>query len=157
LKPTGVLAICIDHRELFHLGEMLDEDELFGAENRLAILNWERSSTRRNDKEGVYTATEYVLVYAKDKSRANTALLDRTEAMDAAYRNPDADPQGAWQGVSPFAAGASTHLGMVYGIQSPFTGQLHYPPGTQHWKDEKRTVKRWLEEWCSDCGSRPRG
>jgi len=28
LKPTGVFAICIDHRELFHLGQMLDE--LFG-------------------------------------------------------------------------------------------------------------------------------
>ena len=28
LKPSGVLAICIDGRELFHLGKMLDE--LFG-------------------------------------------------------------------------------------------------------------------------------
>ncbi len=25
LKPGGVLAICIDNRELFHLGQMLDE------------------------------------------------------------------------------------------------------------------------------------
>lgn len=38
LKPTGVLAVCIDHRELFHLGQMLDE--LFGDQNRLAIINW---------------------------------------------------------------------------------------------------------------------
>jgi adenine-specific DNA-methyltransferase len=149
LKPTGVLAICIDHRELFHLGQMLDDDDLFGASNRLAIINWERSSTRRNDKEGVYTATEYILVYAKDRSRVDTSLLSRTELMDAAYKNPDDDPDGSWIGVSPFAPGASTHRGMVYAIQSPFTGLLHYPPGTQCWKDEKKTIRRWLEHWGS--------
>jgi adenine-specific DNA-methyltransferase len=147
LKPGGVLAICIDYRELFRLGAMLDE--LFLEENRLAIINWERSATRRNDKSGVYTATEYVLVYAKERDRSETALLERTDAMDASYKNPDDDPQGDWIGVSPFAPGASTHPGMVYGIQSPFTGQLHYPSGTQCWKDEKPTVLRWLEEWGS--------
>lgn len=38
LKPSGVIAICIDHRELFHLGQMMDE--VFGEANRLAIINW---------------------------------------------------------------------------------------------------------------------
>ncbi|WP_333473101.1 hypothetical protein [Paracoccus onubensis] len=33
LKPSGVLAICIDDNELFHLRMMLDE--VFGEENRL--------------------------------------------------------------------------------------------------------------------------
>jgi len=37
LKPSGVLAICIDYRELFNLGKMLDE--IFGEENRLAIIS----------------------------------------------------------------------------------------------------------------------
>lgn len=148
LKASGVLAICIDHRELFRLGAMLDE--LYGEENRLAIINWERSSTRRNDKAGVYTATEFILVYAKDRSRSNTSMLERTEAMDAVYKNPDNDPEGPWLGVTPFAPGASTHPGMVYAIQSPFTGELHYPSGTQCWKDERPTVRRWLGEWGSD-------
>src|SRR6266487_7128881 len=30
LKPGGVLAICIDSRELFRLGAMLDDPDLFG-------------------------------------------------------------------------------------------------------------------------------
>jgi adenine-specific DNA-methyltransferase len=149
LKPSGVLAICVDQRELFRLGAMLDDEELFGEDNRVAVINWERSSTRRNDKSGVYSATDYILVYSKDRDRSTTALLDRTDAMDAAYKNPDNDPQGSWQGVSPFAPGAATHPGMVYAIQSPFTGQLHYPSGTQCWKDEKPTIKRWLESWGS--------
>ncbi|MEG7978764.1 MAG: hypothetical protein NY202_02445 [Mollicutes bacterium UO1] len=37
LKMNGVLAICIDERELFRLGQMLDE--IFGEKNRLAIIN----------------------------------------------------------------------------------------------------------------------
>src|SRR5664280_2707948 len=41
LKPGGVLAICIDHRELFHLGQLLDE--LFREDNRLAIINWQKT------------------------------------------------------------------------------------------------------------------
>jgi adenine-specific DNA-methyltransferase len=65
LKPTGVLAICIDSRELFHLGTMLDE--LFRPENRLAIINWEKSYSPRADNRHVSTATEYVLVYAKNE------------------------------------------------------------------------------------------
>lgn len=77
-------------------------------------------------------------------------FLGRTEEMDASYKNSDNDPEGAWLGVSPFAPGASTHPGMVYAIQSPFTGQLHYPSGTQCWKDEKPTIKRWLQQWGSD-------
>jgi len=37
LKSNGVLAICIDSRELFRLGQMLDE--VFGENNRIAIIN----------------------------------------------------------------------------------------------------------------------
>jgi adenine-specific DNA-methyltransferase len=37
LKSSGVLAICIDERELFNLGKILDE--VFGEENRVAIIN----------------------------------------------------------------------------------------------------------------------
>jgi adenine-specific DNA-methyltransferase len=56
LKPQGILAICIDHRELFHLGQMLDE--LFREPNRIAIINWQRAYTPRNDSAHVSVATE---------------------------------------------------------------------------------------------------
>ena len=147
LKSNGVLAICIDQRELFHLGQMLDE--LFGAQNRLAIINWEKAASKRNDAEHVSTATEYVLVYAKDKDKARTGLLPRTEEHDANYGNPDKDREGDWYGVAPWGPSRETHMGMVYGVQSPFTGELHYPPGSRCWGFEKPTIKKWVEEWGS--------
>jgi adenine-specific DNA-methyltransferase len=131
LKPTGVLAICIDHRELFRLGQMLDE--LFGEHNRLALINWEKAATKRNDAEHVSTATEYLLIYAKDKQKARTALLDRTDEQDSSYANADGDPKGDWYGVAPWGPSRATHMGMVYAVQSPFTGNLHYPPGSRCW------------------------
>lgn len=36
LKPSGVIAMCIDENELFHFGMLMDE--VFD-ENRLAIIN----------------------------------------------------------------------------------------------------------------------
>lgn len=149
LKPTGVLAICIDQRELFRLGAMLDEPEMFGQENRLAVINWQKSATRRNDQQNVSTATEYVLVYAKDKDRVTTGLLDRPEKLDAGYTNKDGDPNGAWLGVAPWGPSRATHMGMVYAVQNPFTGELHYPPGSRCWGFEKAIIKEWVEGWGS--------
>lgn len=144
LKPSGVFAICIDSRELFHLGQMLDE--LFGEENRLAIINWQKSYAPRSDNRHVSTATEYVLVYAKDEKVAKTGLQPRTAAMDARYRNPDADKR-VWKPGDLSARGAASHQGMVFAIQSPFTGELHYPKAGRHWGTDRRDLKRHLERW----------
>lgn len=151
LKPAGVLAICIDYRELFHLGQMLDE--LFGRENRLGIINWEKSYAPRGDQSHVSTTTEYVLVYAKNEERAETQLLPRTEAMDKRYKSPDHDPR-VWASDNITGPGAATHPGMVYGIQSPFTGEIHYPAGQGCWRAERKSMKAWLEEWGWDYETR---
>lgn len=145
LKPSGVLAICIDNRELFHLGQMLDE--LFGEENRLAIINWEKTAAPRSDKDGVTTTTEYVLVYARNLARARTASLERTDQDNRRYGNPDNDPKGAWRenNLSARTYSASGD----FGIQSPFTGEVKYPPGERAWAHPKRNVKKWLEQWGS--------
>jgi adenine-specific DNA-methyltransferase len=145
LRPGGVLAICIDHRELFRMGQMLDE--LFKERNRLAIINWQKSYAPRNDNKHVSTATEYVLVYARDIDKAKTGLLERTAKMDEKYQNPDNDPNGAWQSDNPSAGEGDSHPGMVYGIQNPFTGEIQYPPDGKCWRIERVKMKIWLEEW----------
>ncbi|HEU4393036.1 MAG TPA: site-specific DNA-methyltransferase [Solirubrobacterales bacterium] len=145
LKPSGVLAICIDHRELFHLGQMLDE--LFGSKNRLAIINWQKSTAPRNDATHVSTATEYVLVYAKDSGSAETGTLPRTESANSRYRDHDDDPRGRWREHDLSARTPSEAAD--YAIQSPFTGALYYPPGKYAWRYPKQKIRKWLEEWGS--------
>jgi len=152
LRPSGLLAICIDHRELFRLGQMLDE--VFREENRIGIINWQKSYAPRNDNKHLSTATEYVLVYAKDLNVARTGLLERSAGMNARYANPDRDPQGDWGSDNPYAGEGPTHPGMVYAIQSPFTGEMHYPPDGKCWRAERPKMKTWLEEWGSAYESR---
>ncbi len=144
LKPNGVLAICIDHNELFHLGMILDE--IFGEHNRIAIINWQKSYSPKNDSSHVSTATEYVLVYANDKDLAKTALLERAESMNSKYTNPDKDLDGDWGSSDPTAPTPAEKD--RYGIQSPFTGEIHYP-GSGAWRNPKKNMKKWLEEWGS--------
>jgi adenine-specific DNA-methyltransferase len=144
LKTTGVLAICIDYREMFRLGQMLDE--LFGEANRLGIINWQKSYAPRSDKGHVSSATEYVLVYAKDEENAKTGLLPRSEAMDARYQQRDGDLR-LWKSGDASGPKAKTHQGMVFAIQSPFNGELYYPPTGSCWRDEQKQIFSWLAGW----------
>lgn len=152
LKPTGVIAICIDHRELFRLGMLMDE--VFKEENRIGIINWQKSYAPKSDSKHLSSATEYVLVYAKDLAKAKTGLVDRTAAMDAKYGNPDDDIDGDWRNDNSTAASGDEKA--AYGIQSPFTGQLYYP-GARYWVSAKKSMKTWLEGWGSDYEERDIG
>lgn len=151
LKPSGVLAICIDDNELFHLGMMLDE--VFGEKNRLAIINWQKAYSPKGGKS-VSKTTDYVLVYAKDKGLAKMDLLpiDRSGS-----KNIDGDDSGDWIPTDPSAR--QNREKTAYAIQSPFTGNLHYPNGEYeydgnlpearaHWVNfTKAEAKKHLREW----------
>lgn len=142
LRPQGVLAIFIDHRELFRLGQMLDE--IFRG-NRIAIINWQRSYTPRNDSRHISTSTEYVLVYAKDLDRARTSLLPRDEDP-AQPVMPDGDPR-PWTDSPATGSNAKNHKAMVYAIQSPFTGEFLYPPTGSAWRLGQDQNLRGLRDW----------
>ncbi|WP_186143705.1 site-specific DNA-methyltransferase [Burkholderia gladioli] len=153
LRPGGVMAICIDHRELFRLGMLMDE--IFGEDNRLAIINWQKSAAARPDNKHVSTSTEYVLVYGKDISRVRTASLDREEGDNRRYSNVDEDPNGLWREGNLTAKSYSAKDD--YGIQSPFTGTVHYPAGNGAWRHPKRNVKDWLAGWGTEYEERDIG
>jgi adenine-specific DNA-methyltransferase len=155
LKPGGVIAICIDHRELYRLGMLMDE--IFKEENRIAIINWQKAFSPKNDSKHISTAAEYVLVYAKDINKSRTNLLPRDEKSDRFFNNIDNDPEGEWAGKDPTAK--EYRKNTIFGIQSPFTGKLHYPDiefqfrgslpeATKHWTGmSKQEMKKHLEEW----------
>ncbi|GHE80198.1 hypothetical protein GCM10019059_43130 [Camelimonas fluminis] len=93
--PTRTMA----HRELYRLGLLMDE--LFGEANRIGIITWQKSYSPRSDNKGMSTATEYILVYAKQIERSKTALLARTDEMNARYGHWDKDPDEWKPGDAP--------------------------------------------------------
>jgi adenine-specific DNA-methyltransferase len=58
----------------------------------------------------------------------------------------DGDPR-AWTDGPATGSNAKSHKGMVYAIQSPFTGDLLYPPSGSAWRYEQKQNLKWLGEW----------
>jgi adenine-specific DNA-methyltransferase len=145
LKSNGVLAFCIDERELFRLGMMLNET--FGEQNRIAIINWQKLGGPKTYTH-VSPATEYILVYAKDLEKSKTNLAPRGENYLKRFKNPDNDPLGAW--IVGDSSSQTPIYSMVYAIQNPFTGNLCEPPTGSHWRFAKSRMKEFLEGWGSE-------
>lgn len=141
LRPSGVLAICIDHRELYRLGMVLDD--VFGEQNRLAIINWQKT-TPKNDAGHVSIVTEYVLVYAKNKGMAKSGSVERTKKSNVRFHNVDSDPLGEWKQDNLTAPERTKSAD--YAIQNPFTGEF-FDPGNRHWANRRSQMKDWLQQW----------
>ena len=76
LRDDGFIAVTIDHVELFYLGVLLDE--IFGEENRLGVVTIYINPKGRQHERFFSAATEHMLVYAKNISKAefNKVALD---------------------------------------------------------------------------------
>ena len=68
--------------------------------------------------------------------------------MNSLYKNIDNDPKGAWRNTTPYAPGASTHQGMVYAIQHPFTGKMLYPSNGSCWRYQQDLMLEYMSGWC---------
>ena len=64
LTTDGVILVSIDEHEITNLRSVMDE--VFGEENFLSCLTWEKG--RKNDAKFFSNGHEYVLVYAKSQS-----------------------------------------------------------------------------------------
>ncbi len=69
LRQDGFIALTIDHNELLYLGVLADE--IFGRENRLGIVSIVIKPEGRQFSKFFSVSNEFMLVYAKNLSRAN--------------------------------------------------------------------------------------
>ena len=69
LRTDGFFAIAIDHYELFYIGAICDE--IFGRENRIAIVTVVHNPKGRNQAKFFSENSEFMLVYARNIHAAN--------------------------------------------------------------------------------------
>ncbi len=143
LSKVGVIFISIDDNEEAPLKLLCDE--IFGEECFVANVSWQRTYSPRNDSKGLSSEVEHILIYS---NRVNwmPKKLQRTEKMNSIYKSPDNDPK-PWTSSSVTAPSASTHQGMVYAIQHPFTGELMYPTNGRCWALNQEQMLENLNEW----------
>ena len=83
LTDDGFIAIAIDHNELLYLGTLTDE--IFGRENRVAIVSVVHHPAGKTNDKFFATSNEYMLIYAKNKENAKLKKLPMTEKTKKTY------------------------------------------------------------------------
>lgn len=145
LRPDGSLWVHLDDVEVHRMRLLLDE--VFGAGNYVAEIQWEKSYSPRNDSMSIPMVTDTILVYRQSEVFLPNRL-PRTAEMDSRYSNPDNDPKGPWTTDNPAAptTGKTQHPG-VYGIQHPFTGEMQYPSSRRCWAVGQASLLEILKDW----------
>lgn len=94
LTDDGVIFISIDENEIENLKKV--SDEIFGEQNFVGSIIWERAFAPKNDAKYFSDSHDYIVVYAKNLIDFKIGKLPRTAEANARYKNPDNDPRGAW-------------------------------------------------------------
>lgn len=144
LAPAGSVWVHLDDVEQHRMRVLLDE--VFGPAAFEGHVVWQKADSPRGDAKGFSVDQDHILVYARDAGRWVPNRLERTAEHDAIYKSPDGD-ETPWFDDNPTAPGAKTHQGMVYAIQSPFTGRLLYPSKGRCWFAEQSRILSALSEW----------
>ena len=95
LTEDGVIFISMDDNEAKNLKAVCDE--IFGSQNFLAQVVWERAFAPINLMKHFSPSHDYILVYAKNQELAECRGIPRSDEADDRYSNPDNDPRGVWQ------------------------------------------------------------
>jgi DNA modification methylase len=168
LKPSGVITISIGKEKLFHLGILMDD--LFGEQNRLGIINWEKRFSPSNDSKHIADTTDYVLIYAKDR-RATRETASRNSITGSLWgmADPCFDPDrlkigdvpllsfpSAWY-EEPFHLGCQSWRGKQSGYNHDATKLLNAIMGID---DDHRPmtpkplklIEKIIQLWCPPDG-----
>uniref|UniRef100_C5CL47 site-specific DNA-methyltransferase (adenine-specific) n=1 Tax=Variovorax paradoxus (strain S110) TaxID=543728 RepID=C5CL47_VARPS len=150
LCQEGHIFISIDDSEVANLRAVCNE--VFGEENFVGCISWQKTYSPANDKKGIDAMHDYVVVYQRsDAARIN--LLPRTAKQDDAYTNPDDDHRGPWKAVDATRAEHRDYA--FYPIQTP-SGREVWPAQGRSWVFTKEEVPGLVAEsrlWFGKDGS----
>ena len=141
LTDDGVIFISIDDNEQENLKKCCDE--VFGGQNFVAQLVWERAFSPKNDARFVSNSHDYVLMYAKDITQFVIGRLPRTAEANARYSNPDNDPRGVW--MSSDISVKTYNAECDYPITTP-SGRVIEPPAGRCWRLSKNAFLERLQD-----------
>ena len=141
LSDDGVIFISIDDNEQENLKKVCDE--VFGGQNFVAQLIWERAFSPKNDARFVSNSHDYVLMFAKNLNSFTIGRLPRTEEANARYQNPDNDTRGPW--MSSDISVKTYNAACDYPITAP-SGRVIEPPAGRCWSLSKNAFLERLHD-----------
>ena len=130
LRDDGAMFVSIADHEI-HNSRLL-MDEVFGAENFVATIIWQKVFSPKNSARHFSEDHDYLVVYAKNGEIWTPKLLPRTEEMEARYGNPDNDPRGAW--TSGDLSARNYYGEGTYAVSCPSGRLIDGPPPGTYWR-----------------------
>ena len=140
LSPDGSCWVQLDDNEAHYCKVVMDE--LFGRENFVANVVWNKSYAVRSNAQFFSTSHEHLLVYCKTRDRFAPNRFARTEKQETRYQNPDHDSRGPWQSVTMTISLVGGARGRQYAktgesvnifeVKSP-SGKTFRPPPNRCW------------------------
>lgn len=155
LKDDGSVFVSIDDCELASLRRLCDE--VFGEENFLATLIWQKVFSPKNTARHFSEDHDYIVCYAKSKDNWMPELLPRSDAAKARYNNPDNDPRGDW--ASSDLTARNYYGAGQYTVVGP-TGKQFGPGRGRYWRQDEESFKNLDRDgriwWGEDGNNMPR-
>ncbi len=151
LKDDGVIFISIDDNEVHNLRMIMDE--IFGEENFVANIVWERAFSPKNDSKYFSENHDYILVYSKKIEAFSLGKFSRSDEANARYKNPDNDSRGVW--ISGDLSVKTYSKKYDYPIKTP-NGKLINPPHGSCWRVSKERFEELVNEnrvWFGEDGN----
>ncbi|UBQ55088.1 site-specific DNA-methyltransferase [Simonsiella muelleri] len=152
LRDDGVIFISIDDNEQAQL-KLLCDEEVFGAENFVGEVIWERAYSPVNLKRHFSESHDYLLCYAKNKDLAVCNGLKRNDEANSRYSNPDNDSRGIWKS-SDLSVGPAIESN-IYEITTP-SGRKVLPPSGYSWRLNKERFQEFVSDnriWFGETGN----
>jgi len=146
LKDTGVIFISIDDNEVAQLKLLMDNPDLFGENNFVSTLIWEKVRIRKNSALYFTSNHDFILCVARKKKQNEKdtgwtrELMDRIE--NGNYKNPDNDPNGPWIATS---VTANHYYDADYKITKP-NGVVLSKPKNASWRYSWETLQQFIKE-----------
>lgn len=128
LSENGVIFISIDDNEQAQVKLMCDN--VFGADNFIAQIIWERAYAPVNLKKHFSESHDYVICFAKNIQKAICNGLPRSSEANDRYSNPDNDIRGVWKAADSTVGPAVQEK--IYEITLP-SGRKVLPSSGRCW------------------------
>lgn len=128
LSEKGVIFISIDDNEQAQVKLLCDS--IFGADNFIAQIIWERAYAPVNLKKHFSESHDYVICFAKNIQKAICNGLPRSSEANDRYSNPDNDIRGVWKAADSTVGPAVQEK--IYEITLP-SGRKVLPSSGRCW------------------------
>ena len=138
LTDDGIIFVSIDDHEVHNLRLMMNE--IFGEENCLQQVVWQRHAGGGNDSKHFATDHEYILAYAKNLQTIDRLRRPLTEKEKTSYREKDEH----FETRGPY----KTSIFLAMRPDNPAPGlryEIECPDGTTVFNEWKQRESKFLQ------------